>query len=427
MNQVFVLDTKLKPLTPCHPARARALLKGGKAAVYRAVPFSIILKAERPEAVVKPVTVKIDPGSKTTGLAFVNDDGRVLFGAELEHRGKSIKASLISRSSLRRGRRNRQTRYRAARFNNRTRKDGWLPPSLQHRVETTMTWVDRFRRWCAIDQIAVERVKFDMQLMQNPEIAGIEYQQGTLQGYSVREYLLEKWGRKCAYCASEDVPLQIEHIQARANGGSDNVGNLTLACQPCNQQKGKIPIEQFLAKKPEVLRKVLAQAKQPLHDAAAVNATRNKLLTELLKTGLPVETGTGAQTKFNRARLNYPKAHWIDAACVGDSGATVTLNPELKPLVIKSTGRGTRQTVRMDQYGFPCAKAKSGKRVNGIQTGDLVKIVQTKGKYIGRYIARVSAIKTANQYLSIRVNGKSKDFASALATLIQKADGYAYA
>lgn len=300
MNQVFVLDTRCKPLTPCHPARARALLKNGKAAVFRRIPFTIVLKTAIPDAVVKPLTVKIDPGSKITGLALAEGNGRIVFGAELEHRGTAIKARLDSRRTSRRLRRHRKTRYRAARFNNRMRTEGWLPPSLQHRVETTMTWVNRFRQWANIEGIAVERVKFDMQLMQNPEISGVEYQQGTLQGYSVREYLLEKWCRKCAYCATENVPLQVEHVKARANGGSNNVSNLTLACEPCNSKKGTKDIAVFLQNKPDVLKRIMAQIKKPLTDAAAVNATRNKLFTELLKTGLPVETGTGAQTKFTQ-------------------------------------------------------------------------------------------------------------------------------
>jgi 5-methylcytosine-specific restriction endonuclease McrA len=85
----------------------------------------------------------------------------------------------------------------------------------------------------------MELVKFDTQLMENPDISGIEYQQGELAGYEVREYLLEKWGRKCAYCSETDLPLQIEHIIPRSRGGSDRVSNLTLACEGCNRLKGK--------------------------------------------------------------------------------------------------------------------------------------------------------------------------------------------
>jgi 5-methylcytosine-specific restriction endonuclease McrA len=91
-------------------------------------------------------------------------------------------------------------------------------------------------------------VRFDTQKMMNPEITGVDYQQGSLSGYEVREYLLDKWQRKCAYCGKQDVPLQVEHIQPRAAGGSNRVSNLTLACEPCNTRKGAKPVEQFLAK-----------------------------------------------------------------------------------------------------------------------------------------------------------------------------------
>src|SRR5262249_36642775 len=154
------------------------------------------------------------------------------------------------------------------RFDNRTRGIGWLPPSLESRVANVLTWVNRLHRFCPISVISLELVKFDMQKMENPEIAGVLYQQGTLQGYEVRQYLLEKWGRKCAYCNKQDVPLQMEHIQPRAKGGTDRVSNLTLSCEQCNRAKGTQDINDFLKKKPEVLKRILAQAKAPLKDAA---------------------------------------------------------------------------------------------------------------------------------------------------------------
>ncbi|MFM6395073.1 MAG: RNA-guided endonuclease IscB, partial [Planktothrix sp.] len=135
----LVLDQHKKPLSPCRPVTARKLLKAKKAAVFRLFPFTIILRKvieETPE----PITIKLDPGSKTTGIALIQGE-KVVWGAELTHRGQEIKASLESRCSLRRDRRNRKTRYRQPRFLNRTRQKGWLAPSLQHRVETTLTWV----------------------------------------------------------------------------------------------------------------------------------------------------------------------------------------------------------------------------------------------------------------------------------------------
>ena len=199
-NSVFVLDTNKKPLNPVHPGQARRLLKEGKAAVFRRYPFTIILKEEVTKSS-KNITLKLDPGSKFTGIALVQNN-QVIWGAELQHRGQQIKDSLTSRRQLRRGRRGRKTRYRQARFLNRKRPEGWLPPSLQHRVDTTLTWVKRLIRYCPINSISVELVKFDLQKQENPEISGGEYQHGTLYGWEVREYLLAKFNRTCQYCGN---------------------------------------------------------------------------------------------------------------------------------------------------------------------------------------------------------------------------------
>ncbi len=424
MNNVFVLDTGKKPLSMCRPARARQLLKEGKAAVYRKYPFTIILKVAMPEAVVKEVIVKLDPGSKTTGIALVSDN-RVVFAAELEHRGQYIKNRIVRRAALRRNRRSRKTRYRAARFNNRCRKAGWLPPSLQHRVLTTMTWVNKFRKFASVSELAIERVKFDMQKMVNPEISGIEYQQGTLQGYEVREYLLEKFNRTCVYCDAKDVPLQIEHIHAKSKGGSNKISNLTLACEACNKKKDNLDINVFLKNKPELLKNILKKVKTPLKDAAAVNATRNALFKALLDTGLPVETGTGSQTKYNRTNLKLPKEHWIDAACVGDSGSEVKVDATFKPLKIKSMGHGNRQMCITNKHGFPI-KHRTRKKVHfGFQTGDIARVVVFKGVNTGIHVGRVICNIKGN--FSVRTTARIYETISYKKfILLQKNDGYSY-
>jgi 5-methylcytosine-specific restriction endonuclease McrA len=420
MSYVFVLDTHYQPLAPCSPKRARELLDKGKAAVYKRYPFTIILKRAVTDPVVPPCRLKIDPGSKTTGLAILQND-RVVWAAELTHRGQSIKDALLSRRQLRRGRRNRKTRYRKPRFLNRTRKPGWLPPSLQHRVDTTLTWVNRLRKVCPISAISQELVRFDTQKLQNPEVSGIEYQQGELLGYEVREYLLEKWSRKCAYCDAENTPLEVEHIVPCSKGGSDRVSNLTLACHPCNQTKGNRDVRDFLSGKPSVLDRILKQAEAPLKDAAAVNATRWVLYQRLQATGLPVEGGTGGTTKYNRTGLELPKTHWLDAACVGLStpgNLTVRVS---KPLQIKATGRGNRQRVLPNKYGFARGHRPRQKQFFGFQTGDIVKAIVTNGKYAGIYTGRV-AVRSRP---SFRLN--AFDVHPKYLQTLQKADGYEYA
>lgn len=145
-NFVFVVDTHKRPLDPIHPGEARHLLNAGKAAVFRQYPFTIILK-EEVNATPEPIKLKLDPGSKTTGIAL-KQGNRIIFAAELQHRGRQIKDALLSRRQLRRGRRNRKTRYRKPRFLNRVRPAGWLAPSLQHRVLTIMTETDERKPPC---------------------------------------------------------------------------------------------------------------------------------------------------------------------------------------------------------------------------------------------------------------------------------------
>jgi hypothetical protein len=212
MRKVFVVDTHRKPLDPVHPGYARRLLSSGKAAVLKRFPFTIVLKAAIEHPQVQPLRVKLDPSSRTTGLAIVNDaSGEVVFAAEITHRGRAIKAALDDRRAIRRSRRQRKTRYRKARFANRkNKKKGWIAPSLASRVANVVTWVQRFCKVCKITDISMELVKFDLQKMEHPEISGVQYQQGTLAGYEIREYLLEKWNRQCTYCGKKDVPLQVD-------------------------------------------------------------------------------------------------------------------------------------------------------------------------------------------------------------------------
>jgi 5-methylcytosine-specific restriction endonuclease McrA len=352
MSRVFVLSSDGQPLDPCHPARARRLLTQGQAAVWRRYPFTIILHNRTAAASVTHLhRLKLDPGSKTTGIAVVAEaTGRVVWAGELTHRGQAIRAALLSRRAIRRSRRQRKTRYRKPRWLNRRRPAGWLAPSLQHRVATTLTWVQRLRRWVPVAAISTELVRFDTQLLQNAEISGVDYQQGTLTGFEVREYVLEKWCRRCAYCGATDVPLQVEHIVPRARGGSDRVRNLTLACAPCNTRKGTQTAAEFGHPA------IQAQAGTPLKDAAAVNTTRWALYHRLVATGLPVEVGTGGRTKFNRTRLGLDKAHWLDAACVGASTPEALTTAGVRPLRMRATGRGTRQVCRTNASGVPAGR-----------------------------------------------------------------------
>jgi 5-methylcytosine-specific restriction endonuclease McrA len=321
-----------------------------------------------------------------------------------------------------RRRRRGTLRYRAPRFLNRTRPAGWLAPSLQHRVDTTLAWVKRLQHWAPITAASTELVRFDMQALDNPEVTGIEYQQGTLFGYELREYLLEKWTRKCCYCDVQNVPLNIEHLVPRARGGSNRVSNLAIACVPCNIRKAAQPFDVFVKDKARLAR-ITAQVRRPLKDASAVNATRWALVNALRATGLPVETASGGRTKYNRSQLGIPKTHALDAVCVGEVSAVVAWR---KPtLQVKCTGRGSYQRTRRDRYGFPRGFLMRSKRVHGFGTGDHVQAEVPSGRKAGTHRGRVAVRATGS--FNIQTYGQVvQGVAHRYCRVLQRADGYGY-
>jgi 5-methylcytosine-specific restriction endonuclease McrA len=421
MSRVLVLDQQRRPLMPCTPARARLLLKQNKAAVWRRYPFTLILRGARPDAITQALRLKFDPGSRTSGLALTNDTtGEVVWAAELTHRGEQVHKALQKRAAVRRGRRLRHTRYRKPRFLNRRRPKGWLPPSLLSRVRNVETWVARLMRWCPIGALSYEVARFDTQALQNPEIAGTAYQRGTLAGYELKEYLLLKWGHRCAYCKQMDVPLQVEHLVPKSRGGSHRMSNLTLACQRCNQKKGTRTAQEF------GFPHLQAQAGLPLRNAAAVNSIRWALYERLKCSGLPIETSTGGRTKWNRKQRDIPKAHWLDAANVGQSTPPQLLWQHVHPLLIRAMGQQSRQMCRMDAHGFPRTRAKKLGAKHAFRTGDIVRAVvpshlTNKGVHVGRMAAR------ANGAFTIATRGGTvTDIGYRYCTRLQRNDGYGY-
>ena len=439
-NKVLVLDTNRKPLMPCYPARARKLLSSGRASVFRRFPFTIILHDRTvKESVLQEVEVKIDQGSKTTGVALVvhGETGTaVVFAAHIEHRN-NIKSSLDSRRAIRRSRRHRKTRYRQARFLNRTKPKGWLPPSLVSKAENILNWVVRFTKLTPVSKFALETAKFDTQKLKNPEISGTQYQQGRMFGYADKKvYLLERENRCCIYCGilASKAKMEIEHVVPKSKGGADSLNNLVLSCKACNQAKGNQDVQTFLKDKPSVLKRVKAHLSSNYRDAAHTNSIRlfilNKLRAMASAIGTTLKVGFGSTTKENRLSLGLPKDHWIDAAVCTKDGGFVRVETSLKPLIIKAVGRGSRQFCRMDKFGFPRTSAKPRtKNFFGFKTGDMVKVIipdsaKTKvptGTYVGRVAARSTGsfdVKTKDAKLTVSYK---------YCKPIHLMDGYSYA
>jgi 5-methylcytosine-specific restriction endonuclease McrA len=274
-------------------------------------------------------------------------------------------------------------------------------------------------RWCPLGAISYEAVRFDTQALQNPEIEGVAYQHGTLAGLEVKEYLLLKWGHTCVYCQKTGLPLEIEHIVPKSRGGSNRITNLTLACVACNQRKSHQTAQEF------GFPQIQAQARQPLKDAAAVNATRRVLFARLQATGLPLETSTGGRTKWNRKQCGLPKTHWLDAACVGPSTPQRVDWQRVTPLLIRAKGRQCRRMCNVNELGFPRSGPKGPSKVDGFQTGDMIRARVTKGKKMGTYVGRV-AVKTDGYFKITGRHGMIEGIHARYCVPIHREDGYGY-
>ena len=411
---VFVLDAHHKPLMPCTEKRARLLLQRGRAVAHRPEPFTIRLKDRTREgSTLQPLRLKLDPGSKVTGVAvlrFVSRDhaAAVCLG-EIAHR-QGIKKRLDVRRGVRRNRRNRKTRHRPARFDCRARRNGRLPPSLAARVDQTLRVVGKLTKLLPLTEVSVENIRFDTQALQNPEISGVNYQRGTLAGYEVREYLLEKFRHECAYCggASGDPVLKVDHVVPRSRGGTDQVSNLALVCRTCNEAKDDLLPVKWLEKlaasndpldriRAERFPKTLEQLQRPLRDTAMMNATRWAVWHRLKGMGMPTEAGSGARTKYNRTRFGLPKDHCLDAACVGASTPERLTFANGKVVVFRALGRGHRRMANVDRYGFPKGHRPRSKSVHGFRTGDAAVVRVPSGKYAGTWRGTV-AVRSSGSF-----------------------------
>jgi 5-methylcytosine-specific restriction endonuclease McrA len=283
---------------PTTPRRAKWLLKDGKATVKERCPFTIQLTYATGENT-QPIKLGIDIGFKKIGFSANTDTLEVISGMVILR--QDVSKMIEERRMYRRTRRGRLG-YRPTRFNNRKRPEDWLAPSIKHRLDSHIRLFHKLATLLPINLKKVEVSNFDSHKMQNPEIAGVEYQQGTLQGYEVREYLLDKWGRNCAYCGKKDVPLQIEHIIPKSRGGTDRVSNLTLTCKTCNLKKGNMTAEEF------GYPHIQQQAKKTLKATACLNNIRWRIVEQL-----EAAYTYGYVTKYERNKLGLEKSHVNDA------------------------------------------------------------------------------------------------------------------
>lgn len=312
---VYVLNINGQPLMPTQRhGKVRRLLKAGKAKVIKRCPFTIQLLYETQDNV-QPVSLGVDAGSKYIGISATTEE-IVLYEAEIELRNDIVKL-LSDRREQRRGRRNRKTRYRKPRFNNRRRKDGWLAPSVQNKVDSHLTAIRKVYEILPVTKVIVEVASFDIQKIKNLDIKGTEYQKGEQLGFwNVREYVLWRDNHTCQCCKgkSKDKVLNVHHIESRKTGGNAP-NNLITLCETCHKEyhNGTIVL-------PNAIKRGMR-----FRDAAFMNIMRWTLYENLKKIYNNVSLTYGYITKNVRINNGLSKSHYFDARCI--SG-----NPTAKPL-----------------------------------------------------------------------------------------------
>lgn len=353
---VYVINKHGEPLMPCNPRKARLLLKSQKAKVVQRTPFTIQLLYGS-SGYKQPVSLGIDTGSKHVGLSATTG-GKVLFEAEVELRNDIVKL-LADRRELRRNRRNRKTRYRKKRFNNRKKPKGWLAPSVKNKIETHTKIIYKVNGILPIIKTTIEVAQFDIQKLKNPDIGGKEYQQGNQLGFwNIREYVLWRDNHQCqGKKGCKNKILNVHHIESRKTGGNAP-NNLITLCKECHDDyhAGKL--------------KLSLKRGQSFKDATFMGIMRWTVYNMLKEMYSDVTLTYGYITKNTRILSGLGKSHITDARCI--SG-----NPLAEPLdnyyYFKQVRRQNRQLHKSNPKKGGIRKANKAERyVHGFQLFDKV-------------------------------------------------------
>ena len=291
-------------LMPCSQRKARLLLKQKKAEIVGYKPFTIQLIYTTGEAK-QEVVVGVDEGAKHIGIAIVSQ-GKVLVKGEVELR-QNVHSLLLTRAQYRRGRRFRKTRYRKARFLNRKKLKGWLPPSIQAKLDANFTWIDKFCSLVPSPKLRIEVGKFDTAKMINPEIQGVDYQHGQTYGYyDVRYFVFARDEYTCQVCKKKNKVLHTHHIVYRSKGGTDRADNLITVCTDCHTSKNHKPGCIFWKWMEE--HKKVKQYKEP--------SFMNILRIRTFRKYPNAEITYGSETSPKRKELGLEKTHYNDAIAI---------------------------------------------------------------------------------------------------------------
>ena len=394
---VYVVSIQSQPLMPTTPRKARILLKEQKAKIIKRNPFAIQLKYPTEETK-QPITLGIDAGYSMVGFSAITNRKEYLAG-ELKLR-MDVSKKLNQRRRYRRTRRSKLW-YRKPRFNNRknSKPKGWLAISIRHKLNSHIRLVELIKSLLPITRVRVEVASFDTQKMQNQDISGIEYQQGTLFGYTIRNYLLEKWHHQCAYCKKTNLPLEIEHIIPKSRGGSNLIANLTIACQSCNLKKSNKLASECAPKLRHQISVIQRQAIKSFKAATFMTMVRWQIVDRL-----KCQHTYGDRTKYQRTKLKLPKSHVNDAFIIAGGSSTHQRSPIYKIDQIRRNNRslqtnrkGFKRSIRKRRYEYQpndlVRYENNLYRVKGVfNYGNWVRLVNTVGTILNSSLKNVQLI-----------------------------------
>ena len=367
---VFVINKYGEPLMPCKPRKARILLKENRAKVVKRTPFTIQLMYGS-SGYKQEIALGVDAGTKHIGLSATSKK-KVLFEAEVLLRTDIVKL-LSVRRALRSSRRSRKTRYRKPRFLNRTRSVGWLAPSVQHKVDSHIKMINKIHEILPVKRLIIEVAQFDTQLLKNPEMEGIEYQEGEQMGFwNAREYVLFRDKHKCQRCKgkSKDKVLSVHHMESRQTGG-DSPSNLITLCKTCHDYIHKHRLED-----------TMVRTVPPLRDATQLTVMRWFIYAGVKELYPEVQLIYGYITKRTRIESNLEKTHMLDARCISENP---TAAPPATTYLYKQVRQNNRQLHKMTITKGGYRKANKAERfVKGFQLFDKVNYEGTECFIFGR-------------------------------------------
>ena len=302
--RVFVKNLRNEPLMPCSNKKARQLLKDNKAKIICYNPFIIQLLYSTGETA-QPVKIGIDTGAKYIGVAITSNNN-VLAKGEIELR-QDVSDNVTTRATLRKTRRARNTRYREARFLNRKRKEGWLPPSVQSKLNATFMWIDRFCSLVPNPELSIEVGKFNIAKMINPDIKGERYQNGDCKDYySVRYFVFARDKYTCQVCKKKNKILNTHHIVYRSKGGTNRADNLITVCTDCHTSENHKPngiLHGWMMKKKKV---------KQYKEATFMSVVRQRTFKQYPDARFTY----GSETSPKRKELGLEKTHYNDAITI---------------------------------------------------------------------------------------------------------------